>query len=165
MPPYHLQIHGPRNLHPPLPLSDPQSTISDDKWQHLNYNNSQQRFPQRWVLSLTIFPLHLHVWANLALISSTCLQTTLWWAESWTLTEGDREYSNKDNNLSLHVSKTKKLVINFRKRGIVHAPIINGARLEMVESFKFLVINISSNLSWTNHIDATKTAHQLLYFH
>ena len=44
-----------------------------------------------------------------------------------------------DNNLSPNVSKTKELMVNYRKQG-EHAPIhIDGAAVERVESFKFLV--------------------------
>eukprot|EP00061_Rhincodon_typus_P012572 g38393.t1 len=45
----------------------------------------------------------------------------------------------KDNNLPLNVSKMKELVIDFRERSRGHVPIcINGAEVEMVESFMFL---------------------------
>eukprot|EP00061_Rhincodon_typus_P013340 g39656.t1 len=44
-----------------------------------------------------------------------------------------------ENNLSLNVSKTKDLIINFRKKGGEHVPIyISGAEDESVESVKFL---------------------------
>jgi hypothetical protein len=44
-----------------------------------------------------------------------------------------------DNNLSLNVSKTKKLIVNYRKRRAEHTPIhINEAVVERFESFKFL---------------------------
>eukprot|EP00061_Rhincodon_typus_P015121 g42627.t1 len=72
----------------------------------------------------------------------------------------------KDNNLYLNVSKTKELVINFRKEKGRYTPIyINGAKMEVVESFKFLGVNIANNLSWFIHIDAkVKKARQCLYF-
>ncbi|XP_051868388.1 uncharacterized protein LOC127568547 [Pristis pectinata] len=67
-----------------------------------------------------------------------------------------------DNN----VNKTKELVIDFRKGGGVHAPVyISGAEVERVESFKFLGVNVTNSLSWSNHVDAmAKKAHQRLYF-
>eukprot|EP00061_Rhincodon_typus_P014573 g41664.t1 len=41
----------------------------------------------------------------------------------------------KDNNLSLNVSKTKELIIDFGKKGEGHAPIyINRAEVEMVKT-------------------------------
>ncbi|KAK6320198.1 hypothetical protein J4Q44_G00093050 [Coregonus suidteri] len=46
----------------------------------------------------------------------------------------------QDNNLSLNVSKTKELIVDYRKRRAEHAPIhIDGAVVERVESLKFLV--------------------------
>lgn len=49
----------------------------------------------------------------------------------------------------------KELVINSRKQDGVHASMcINGAEVEIVESFTFLGINIT-NLPWSNHIEAT----------
>jgi hypothetical protein len=45
----------------------------------------------------------------------------------------------QDNNLFLNVSKTKKLIMNYRKRRAEHDPIhIAGAEVERVKSFKFL---------------------------
>jgi hypothetical protein len=44
-----------------------------------------------------------------------------------------------NNHLSLNVSKTKELIVDYRKRGGKHTPShINGAVVEQVESFKFL---------------------------
>ncbi|XP_078260406.1 cyclin-dependent kinase 2-like isoform X4 [Rhinoraja longicauda] len=70
------------------------------------------------------------------------------------------------NNLSLNVSKMKDLVVDFRKHGGVHTPISkNSAEVQMDESFNFLGVNITNNLSWTNQIEATANkAYQLLYF-
>eukprot|EP00061_Rhincodon_typus_P009518 g33087.t1 len=43
----------------------------------------------------------------------------------------------------VHVSKTKELIIDFRKKGGGHAAIyINGAEVERVESVKFLGVMI-----------------------
>ena len=51
----------------------------------------------------------------------------------------------QDNNLSLNVSKTKELIMYYRKmRAIV----------ERVESFKIIVVHITNKLSWSKH---TKT--------
>ena len=45
----------------------------------------------------------------------------------------------QDNNLSFNVSKTKELIMDYRKRWAKQAPInIGGAVVERVESFKFL---------------------------
>ena len=61
----------------------------------------------------------------------------------------------QDNNLSLYVSKTKELIVDYRKRRAEPAPInIDGAVVERVESFKFLGVHINNELSWSKH---TKT--------
>ena len=67
-----------------------------------------------------------------------------------------------DNNLSLNVNKTKEIVIDFRKHKGEHAPVyINGDEVEKVESFKFLGVQITNNLSWSPHADTiVKKAHQ-----
>eukprot|EP00061_Rhincodon_typus_P017104 g45658.t1 len=70
-----------------------------------------------------------------------------------------------ENNLSINVSKTKELIIYFRKNEGEHAPIyINGTEVERVESVKFLGVMITDDLSWTSHVDATdKKAQQRLF--
>ena len=61
----------------------------------------------------------------------------------------------QDNNLSLNVIKTKEMIMDYRKRGTEHAPIlINRAVVEQVESFKFLGVHITNKLTWSKH---TKT--------
>jgi hypothetical protein len=63
--------------------------------------------------------------------------------------------SCQDNNLSLNVSKTKELIVDYRKRQDNQAPInIDGAVVERVESFKFLGVHITNELLWSKH---TKT--------
>jgi hypothetical protein len=45
----------------------------------------------------------------------------------------------QDNNLSLNVSKTKEMIVDYRKRRTENAPIlIDRAVVEQVESFKVL---------------------------
>jgi hypothetical protein len=61
----------------------------------------------------------------------------------------------QDNNLSLTVSKTKEMIVDYRKRRAEQAPInIDGTVVERVESFKFLGVHITKELSWSKH---TKT--------
>ncbi|KAI3374329.1 hypothetical protein L3Q82_005958 [Scortum barcoo] len=72
-----------------------------------------------------------------------------------------------DNNLLLNTSKTKELIVDFRKvKRETHDPIhINGMAVECVSSFKFLGTHISENLSWTaNTSSLIKKAHQRLFF-
>ena len=59
------------------------------------------------------------------------------------------------DNLSINVIKTKKMIVDYRKKRTEHAPIlINGAVVEQVESFQFLGVHITNKLSWSKH---TKT--------
>ncbi|MCJ8732086.1 hypothetical protein PDJAM_G00206930 [Pangasius djambal] len=72
-----------------------------------------------------------------------------------------------DNNLLLNTSKTKELIVDFRKeKSVPLDPIhINGMAVERVSSFKFLGTHISENLSWsTNTSSLIKKAHQRLFF-
>ncbi len=72
----------------------------------------------------------------------------------------------QDNCLSLNVSKTKELIVNFRKRQQRHyTPLmISGTPVERVSSFKYLGVNISEDLTWTTHIQTqVKKARQRLY--
>jgi hypothetical protein len=56
------------------------------------------------------------------------------------------------DSFSLNVSKTKELVVDYRKQRAEHAPIhIDGAVVEQVESFKFLGVLITKDLSWSKH--------------
>ncbi len=72
----------------------------------------------------------------------------------------------QDNCLSLNVSKTKKLIVDFRKRHLLpYTPLmISGTPVERVSSFKYLGVNISEDLTWTTHIQTqVKKARQRLY--
>jgi hypothetical protein len=61
----------------------------------------------------------------------------------------------QDNNLYLNASKSKELIVDYRKRRAKHAPIhIDEAVVEQVERFKFLSVHITKVLSWSTH---TKT--------
>ncbi|KAL0146840.1 hypothetical protein M9458_057779, partial [Cirrhinus mrigala] len=71
----------------------------------------------------------------------------------------------QDNHLQLNVRKTKELVVDFRRRQQrSHEPlIISGAPVEKVSSFKYLGVHISSDLTWTVHIQVqSKKARQRL---
>src|SRR4029434_9781185 len=72
----------------------------------------------------------------------------------------------RDNNLLLNVSKTKGIVVDFRKSHTVHPPLtIDGAAVERVSSTKFLGVHISEDLSWAiNSASLAKKAQRRLYF-
>ncbi len=73
----------------------------------------------------------------------------------------------QDNCLSLNVSKTKELIVDFRKRQQQpYTPLmISGTPVERVSSFKYLDVNISEDLTWTAHIQTqVKKARQRLYY-
>ncbi len=60
-----------------------------------------------------------------------------------------------DNHLSLNVSKTKKIIVDYRKRGGVHSPVtINGTVIERVDILRYLGVNIHKDLIWTCHTTA-----------
>ncbi|KAI4901982.1 hypothetical protein NFI96_008400 [Prochilodus magdalenae] len=72
----------------------------------------------------------------------------------------------RENNLSLNVSKTKELIVDFRKQERVHTPItINMAAVERVSSLKFLGVHITEELTWSEHTTrVVKKAQQRLFF-
>ncbi len=57
----------------------------------------------------------------------------------------------QDNCLSLNVTKTKELIVDFRKWHLLpYTPLmISGTPVERVSSFKYLGVNISEDLTWT----------------
>ncbi len=72
----------------------------------------------------------------------------------------------QENHLSLNIDKTKELVVDFRRQSREHTPItINNTPVERVNSFKFLGVHITEDLTWSAHTDAVlKKAHQRLFF-
>ena len=70
-----------------------------------------------------------------------------------------------DNNLSLNVSKTKELMVDYRKRWAKQACInIDGAVVERVKSFNVLGVHITNKLSRSKHTKTVvKRARQSLF--
>ncbi|KAI4891326.1 hypothetical protein NFI96_013317, partial [Prochilodus magdalenae] len=71
------------------------------------------------------------------------------------------------NNLSLNISKTKEMIVDYRKlqRG-GHSPLyINGAEVERVSSVRFLGVHLTDDLSWSFHTNkVVRSARQRLFF-
>ncbi len=86
---------------------------------------------------------------------------TAYRAEVSTLTKWCQE-----NHISLNVDKTKELVVDFRRQSREHTPItIDKTPVERVNSFKFLCVHITEDLTWSTHTDAVlKKTHQRLFF-
>lgn len=70
------------------------------------------------------------------------------------------------NNLALNISKTKELILDFRRNSATPAPLyINGECVERVQTFKFLGVHISADLSWSTNTSAlVKKAQQRLHY-
>ena len=73
----------------------------------------------------------------------------------------------EENNLILNISKTKEMIIDFRKK--ISTPLsplyINGEVVERVNSFRFLGTTIHDSLSWElNTSLIISKSHQRLYF-
>ncbi len=70
----------------------------------------------------------------------------------------------QENHLSLNIDKTKELVVDYRRQRREHTP-ISKTPVERVNSFKFLGVHITEDLTWFAHTDAVlKKAHQRLFF-
>ena len=71
-----------------------------------------------------------------------------------------------DNNLELSVSKTKEMVIDFRRKKTPTTPlVIKGQTVEMVDSFRFLDTIINKHLKWEDNITSlAKKAQQRMIF-
>ncbi len=60
----------------------------------------------------------------------------------------------QENHLSLNIDKTKELVVDFRRQSREHTPItIDKTPVERVNSFKFLGIHITEDLTWSCNIN------------
>ena len=72
----------------------------------------------------------------------------------------------ENSNLELNTSKTKEMIVDFRKKKTPVDPLlINGAIIDSVDCFKFLGTTISNTLGWDANVDVTvKKAQQRLYF-
>ena len=70
-----------------------------------------------------------------------------------------------ENDLELNVSRTKEMVIDFRKKKTSLVPLTVAGEVAEVKTFKFPGTTISSDLKWDENISAAiKKAHQRLFF-
>ncbi|KAK1799610.1 hypothetical protein P4O66_000381 [Electrophorus voltai] len=72
----------------------------------------------------------------------------------------------QENNLLLNVSKSKELIVDCSKKQEQHyQPVrISGTTVERVDSFRYLGVHISQDLSWSRHTNSlAKKARQRLY--
>ena len=70
------------------------------------------------------------------------------------------------NNLALNTSKTKEVIIDYRRKDNTIPPlVISGDAVERAPSFRFLGVHLDEDLTWgTNTSAITKKAHQRLHF-
>lgn len=71
-----------------------------------------------------------------------------------------------NNHLQLNVTKTKELVIDFRRKKTQLTPLcISGGNVEIVDSYKYLGVYIDNKLNWTKNMEALYRTGQIqLYF-
>ena len=61
----------------------------------------------------------------------------------------------QQNHLILNTSKTKEIVIDFRRKPSPHTPVnIQGSVIDMVDSFKCLGVHLNNKLDWTDNTNA-----------
>ena len=59
-----------------------------------------------------------------------------------------------ENYLDLNVTKTKKIITDFRRKQNVKDPVtINGSEVDVVKTYKYLGVTIQEDLKWDSHID------------
>lgn len=73
---------------------------------------------------------------------------------------------SEDNNLALNATKTKEIIIDFRRKKVDPQPLFTkGSCVERVPDFKFLGVHIEEHLTWGVHTTAViQKAQQRLYF-
>ncbi|TWW73670.1 hypothetical protein D4764_15G0010660 [Takifugu flavidus] len=73
---------------------------------------------------------------------------------------------SRENLLQLNVTKTKEMVVDFRKSKSPPSPVcISGKEVELVPSYRFLGVQLDNKLEWSTNTDAVyKKAMSRLYF-
>ncbi|XP_078810605.1 uncharacterized protein LOC144994967 [Oryzias latipes] len=59
------------------------------------------------------------------------------------------------NHLLLNTSKTKELILDFKRSSPSQSPVnIQGSDIEVVDTFKYLGVHLNNRLDWSNNTDA-----------
>ncbi|KAK3553187.1 hypothetical protein QTP86_031764, partial [Hemibagrus guttatus] len=145
------------------------------KLQHLGLCPSLTGAPQGCVLSPLLYSLHTY-----DCVATTNSTTIIKFADDTVVVglisdnnetaylEDIRNLENwcKRNNLLLNVSKTRELIVDFstKQERNNQTPVINESPVERVDSFRYLSVHITQDLSWSCHINTVvKKARQRLY--
>ncbi|KAI4900662.1 hypothetical protein NFI96_006187, partial [Prochilodus magdalenae] len=72
----------------------------------------------------------------------------------------------KLNQLQLNISKTKEMVVDFRKNRSPQAPVtIDGEKVEVVGTYKYLGVHLDNKLDWSSNTSAVfRRGQSRLYF-
>lgn len=69
------------------------------------------------------------------------------------------------NNPTLNTTKTTEMILDFRRKRDTEPLHINGEKVERVQTFKFLGVHVSEDLSWSpNTTVMLRKAQQRLHF-
>ena len=104
-------------------------------------------------LSSTCCTGHFHTWRALGVLweSSFCAFNTI----QPSLLRGKLEGAWVElNHLCINASKTKEVVVDFRRKAPQTAPMnIQGLNIEIMEVYKYLGVHINNKLDWTHNTD------------
>ncbi|KAK3538358.1 hypothetical protein QTP86_000551 [Hemibagrus guttatus] len=158
-----------------LQFPNQQTTGSKDGQTCLSLPHPQHWSPQGCVLSPLLYSLYMYY-----CVATTNSTTIIKFADDTVVVEliSDNnemayleEIRNLENwcqrnNLLLNISKTKELIVDFctKQERNYQTPMINASPVERVDSFRYLSVHTTQDLSWSCHINTVvKKARQRLY--